>query len=194
MAKGYTTAALVEAEMGVTLTAAQTTAATDLVGEAESLIDRYTARAWIVASPATDTLVVPADGVLGLSQRPVTAITSVSVRPATIGAASTALVAADTYELLDAADGQVLVSTVYRGYLATVAYTHTNTAAALPLGIQRAATLLVAAWLLPRLNPDRAGLDSYEVGGELKVKISTEKSLPPDVLRILDAYAAVVLA
>lgn len=194
-ARGYTTKALVAAELGVTFTNDQQTQCDALIEEVESYIDRITARSWIVASPATETLAVSDDGVVYLSNRPVAAITSVAVRSATIGATSTTLTAGSEYELLDATNGILLVGAGGQS-LATVVYTHTNAAAALPKDIQRAATMLAAAWMSPRLHPERDGLDALSVfSGEVSMKMSArESAAPPEVLALLKARTRMVFA
>lgn len=191
--RGYCLAADVQDELGVTLTTDQLGMAERLIEAAEDYVDRFTGRTWLVTSPASETVTVPADGLVSLRNRPITAISSVSVRTTAIGAASTPLVAGSTYELLDAATGLLAVSTAYAGYRATVAYTHTNADTALPADVRRATCLLAAHWLLPRLNPDRQGLESYSVGGELTVK-TREQEVPPEVLRLLRAHEQVLFA
>lgn len=192
--RGYSSPSLVAEELGVTFTAGQTTQAEGLIEEAEAFVDRFTGRAWITTSPATETLVVPADGLVYLTRRPVTAITSVSVRPATIGGASTALAASSSYELLDAATGLLAVSSGYHGYRVSVTYTHTNDIAALPADIRRAATLLVAHWLTPRLHPERAGLAALSLGSGEIAQTFRRREIPAEVLAILRARDALVFA
>jgi hypothetical protein len=194
-AKGYTTKALVAAELGVTFSGAQDGQCDGLIEEVEDFIDHETGRSWIVASPVTEVLTVPDSGVLYLTNRPVTAITSVSVRSASIGAAASLLVAGTTYELLSAAEGVLLVSTE-PDYVATVIYTHTNAAAVLPGDIQRAATLLVAAWMARRvLSPGTAGLDSLSLGsGEIALKFSKPDDVIADAMRHIRGRERVVFA
>lgn len=194
MSKGYTNTTLVAEELGRTLTSDQTTQAAGLIDEAEAFIDHKTGRAWMVPSPSTEILTVPDDSVVRLTNRPVTAVSSVSVRAAAIGATSTALVAGTSYELLDAAGGLLLVSG-YAGYVATVSYSHATPA---PADIRRAATLLVAHWLLPRLLPDLQGVRRLSVGGELDMEafggVDGPPGPPPAVMDILTGYRKMVFA
>jgi hypothetical protein len=202
VAKGYTTATLVAKELGRDLTAPQLDECQDLVEQAEAWIDRAAGDAWMVSSPTVNELHTVTGPVVYLRNRPVSAITSLSVRPFTVGSVSTALVQGTGYELLDPAAG--LVSLLpswdalavgygragYLGYLLTVSYT---TATPAPGDIQRAATLLVAHWMLPRLEPDRQGVDSYSIGGELTVRPS-KQDIPDEVLRLVGARERVLFA
>lgn len=207
--KGYTTVSLVVAELGQDLTAPQLDQCADLIGEAESWIDQATGRVWLATSPTTEFHSVLGP-VVYLRNRPVVAVTSVTRRPLSPGATVTTLVANTQYELIDAANGILLLSgypyndvvintetTSSYGYLVTVTYTSTTP---VPADIQRAATLLVADWMQPRRTPDRQGLDGYTVGDDLTVKFSKPGSAngvrgaPAEVMRILEAHETVVFA
>lgn len=193
-ALGFTTVDLVQQELGEVLVESQQTECNGLIAEAEAFIMRFTGRSWVVGSPATEVLTIPEDGVVFLTNRPVTAITTVSVRSPSIGAAASSLVAGDTYELLDGSNGILLLATGYRGWIATVVYTHTNTVAAVPGDIRRACTLLTAFWMSPRLHPEREGLDRLRVSdGEMEMTIS-KREIPEQVMHILRARERVVFA
>lgn len=192
-ARGYSSHDLVAAELAVTLTSDQQTACDDLISAAEDFIDKATGRSWIVASPATEVVTVPDNGVVYLANRPVSAITSVTVRSATIGDTNRLLVAGTDYELLNPTTGFLLIA-VGAGQIATIAYTHTNAAGALPKDVQRAATLLTAFWLSPRLHPEREGLDSLSFsGGEIALK-TTRREIPSEVMDILNRRERLVFA
>lgn len=192
-AKGYSTNAKVGEELGVTLTAAQLAQVDGLIEEAEAWIDEHTGDAWLVTSPTTDELHVPDGGVVYLKHTPVSAITSVVARSLAIGASATTLVANTDYELIDAARGTLRISGTYWGFLLRVTYTHTSMP--VPKHVQRATTLLVAHWMLPRLNPDRQGVESYEVGGEIAVKMRKDaENIPEQVLALLKRKRRLVFA
>lgn len=195
VARGYTTKELVAAELGVTLTSAQNTQCDGLIAEAEDWIDQESGRVWISASPITaEVVTVPTDGVVYLRNRPVTAISAVTVRPPLINSTVTTLVDDSTFELMQAAEGILVISSAYAGYLATISYTHTNNAGALPGSIQRAATLLVAHWMEPRLHPERSGLDSLSINaGELSLKMA-KRDIPAEVLRLVHQRDGIVFA
>lgn len=192
-AKGYATTTTVAAYLGATFTAGQITEAGLLIQAAEEWIDARMGQAWLVASPTTEIHTVPADGMLRLYNRPVTAITSVAVRAPTIGATSTALVAGTSYELLDAATGLLAVS-LYQGYRASVVYTHTL---AVPERIALATKLLVAYWMEPILSGEQRDIKGIQFGQDLKIDYATvaqERGVPPRVLELLNVGRRLVFA
>lgn len=209
--KGYTTRALVADELGRVLTVAQQTQCDGLIGEAEAYVDRVTGKAWLTTSPVADELHTLTSPLVYLDKTPVASVTAVATRSPAIGATWTALVAGSGYELLDPATGALAVG-VYPGHdvvintttagaegaLLRVSYTHTSPLP-VPGDIQRATTLLVAAWLLPRLDPSRAGVESVSVGqGDIAVRYrddqDPQRPVPPLVDRILAGYRGVVFA
>lgn len=169
----YTTAAKVAALLGLTLSAGQQSLVTDdLEPAARAYVDRFTGRSWGATSPVSGEVHTVYSGVVYLNQKPVTAVTTVTYRSQYIGAAAVTLVAADTYELLDAATGRLLVS-VPDGSLVTVSYTHSATA--VPADIALAAAWLVAANLhdATLADPQFRGVKSYAVGqGDLRIDFS----------------------
>lgn len=201
-AKGYSTATLVAQELGVDLTGPQLDQCADLISEAEGWIDQETGRSWLATSPTTSELHTISGPFVYLTNRPVSAITTVQVRPFGVGATWNTLVAGTDFELLDAANGILSILPAYdalvtlpgsggmSGWLSRTTYTSTTP---VPLHIQRATTLLVAHWMLPRLNPDRQGVESYSVGGELQVKVRAD-DIPPEVLRIVHGAEKMLLA
>lgn len=201
-ARGYTTATLVAKELGRDLTAPQLDQCADLIEQAEAWIDHESGRAWMVASPTTDELITVTGPVVYLGNRPVSAISSVKVRPMAVGGADTTLVAGTDYELVDGQNGILLLSgflgpggDIIQGTLASNSYLKVSYTSATPVpgDIQRGATLLVAHWMLPRLEPDRQGVDSYSIGGELQVKVS-KADIPDEVLRLIHGHESMAFA
>jgi hypothetical protein len=202
VAKGYTSALLVAQELGIDLTGPQLDQCADLVAEAEAFIDHETGRAWSATSPTVDELHTLTGPLVYLVNRPVVSVTAVKSRPIYVGGTDTTLTAGVAYELVDATNGILLVNSyanstgdvvtgsLSHGSLLKVSYTSSTP---VPGDIQRAATLLVAHTMLPRLNPDRHGVESYNVGGELQVKLRAD-DVPPEVLRIIRAREAVIFA
>lgn len=192
--KGYSSVGLVAEELGVSLSAEQQAQCTGLLEEAEAWIDHETGTAWLVTSPTTDELhVYDANSrVVVLEHKPVSAITGVKARTYAVDDADETLTADTHYELLDAANGVLLLDGVNHGALLKVTYTHTSMP--VPFDIRRAATLLAAHWMTPRLNPDRAGLKSYSVGGELRVDMHDKQDIPDEVLRIIHGREQVIFA
>lgn len=172
----YTTHAKVSAFLGVTLTAGQQSLVTDALEPAVSAyIDRFTGRSWGGASPVTGEQHTVLGGVVYLKNRPVTAITAATVRTLSIGSEPSAL-AEGSYDLVDAANGVLLVSAT-DGALLSVSYTHAATTA--PADIQHAATMLVAAQLHDALlsDPSLRGVKQYAVGsGDLSITFDTQQS------------------
>jgi hypothetical protein len=206
--KGYTTVQLVAEELGDAIDISQMIdQCNTLIAQAEAFIDRYTARAWAVVSPIVDELHTVTGRYLYLKSAPVTAITSLSIRTDAVGALDAPLVAGTAYELIDAANGIVLLSsaghpygydvvvntTDYARYIAKVSYTTTSP---VPGDIQRAATLLVAQWFQGRLNSDARGVQSYSVGssGDTFGVTFGKQNVPDDVMRLLGGRRAVLFA
>lgn len=171
----YTTADKVAAFLGLTLSAGQESLITDDLEPAMSAyIDRYTGRSWGVSSPVSNELHTVYGRAVYLKNKPVVAITAVSYRSPAIGATGTALTSGDTYELLDATTGMLMVSAPL-GSLLTVSYTHGATS--VPADIAHAATLLVAAQLhdATLADPQFRGVKSYQVGqGDIRLDFDTE--------------------
>jgi hypothetical protein len=206
-AKGYTSATLVTKELGRDLTAPQLDECADLIGQAEDWIDVQTGRAWLVASPITDELHNMYSRIVYLKNRPVISITSVTSRLLLVGAQDTVLTEGDEYELIDGPNGVLLVSAfagasattffpsdhIPRGSLLKVSYT---TSVPAPGDIQRAATLLVAHWMLPRLNGDTREVTSYSVGssGDTFNVTFDKTDVPAEVMRLIHAREAILFA
>lgn len=209
--KGYTSAALVADELGRSLTAEQLVQAAGLIEEAEAYVDNATGRAWLVTSPVADELHVLVGPTVYLTNTPVATVTAVTIRSSAIGATETVLVAGTGYELLDPATGLLSLSSypladpvangsAYSpGALVKVSYTFTSPLP-LPADIRRATTLLVAAWMTPRLDPSMATVSEVSVGqGDLAVTYraaggDAEYPTPPLVEAILRGYRRLVFA
>lgn len=179
-ARGYSSLGLVQDELGVALTVAQQAQVDGLVTEVEAVIDRATGRAWLTASPVADELHAPSGPVVYLKKTPVAAVSAVATRSSAAGAAWTALVAGTGYELIDPANGvlvlsgygaaDVVVNTAYSASdLVRVTYTHTSPLP-VPADVQGVATRMVANRMRGRLDPSMIGVKSVSVGqGDLAV-------------------------
>lgn len=190
----YTDASTIAGYLGVTLTSDQQTQAGVLAGAATAWIDRYTGRSWQASSPITDELHELVGDTVYLTNRPVTAVTSVKTRERFADAGTTTLDASQ-YELLDATNGVLLIlGWAGAGRLALVTYTHSVSAA--PDDVELAATMIAAAWLGQTLRPNTQGVESVSVGqGDIQVKFSASRGdAPPEALAILRAYRRVVIA
>lgn len=191
-AKGYTSRLRVQSYLGRTLTADQLDQADALIAAAEAWIDRRTHRSWLVASPVTDELHTVTGGVVYLQQRPVTSITSVTVRSLAVSATETSLVDGSDYELIDPTNGGLsLGGSAYLDSLAKVSYVHTGPA--VPEDIALATTMMVAAWLQPTLDGVGSNIKSYQVGGELQVSF-TDDDLLKSVKGLVDPCRMLVFA
>lgn len=208
VARGYSTSALVQDELGRTLTAPQFAMIDGLLESAEAMIDRYTGRAWLLTSPVTDELHVLIAPIIYLTNTPVATVSAVSIRSSAIGAAWTALVAGSGFELLDPAAGvlelssyplsDVVTRPAYSpGNLARVSYTFTSPSP-VPADVRRAATLLVASWMTDRLDPASAAYESVSVAqGDIAITYKADTStggLPDQVAAILRSWRRVVFA
>ena len=191
----YTDAAAIAGYLGVTLTGAQETQAGVLANAATAWIDRYTGRSWQAASPVTDELHELVGDTVYLNARPVATVTSVKTRERFADAGTTTLDASQ-WELLDAANGVLLLlGWAGVGRLALVTYTHTAPAS-LPDDVELAATMIAAAWLGQALRPNTQGVESVSVAqNDISVKFAASRgSVPAEALAILNGYRRVVVA
>jgi hypothetical protein len=181
--KGYTTQALVEAELGRALTSGEGTAFSGLLEEVEADIDarHLDGGPWLRTAPIVESHVVTGP-YLFLQTRPVTSITSITVRAQSPGSASTTLTSGADYELIDAATGALWLSPGYRGFLATTTYTPSPAPGpAVPADVREAATLLLADRFTSRANAPTtaavaAGISGYRIGPDLEVRFNTSGS------------------
>lgn len=193
----YTDAAAIAGYLGVTLTSPQQTQAGVLAAAATAWIDRYCGRSWQASSPVTDELHELVGDTVYLNNRPVTAVSSVKVRARYADAGVTTL-DSGSWELLDAANGVLLIlGWAFGGTtLALVSYTHTATSAAVPDDVALASTMIAASWLSQALRPSTQGVESVAVGqSDVIVKFSASRGeIPAEALSILRAYRRVVIA
>ena len=190
----YTDATAIAGYLGLTLTSPQQTQATTLAAAATAWIDRYTGRSWQASSPVADELHELVGDTVYLTNRPVTAVTSVKTRERFADAGTTTLDASQ-YELLDATNGVLLImGWAGAGRLALVTYTHSVSAA--PDDVELAATMIAAAWLSQALRPSTEGVEQISVGqNDISVKFAaTRGDVPMAALSILNAYRRVVIA
>ncbi len=181
----YAEAADVEIYLNTPFVGDQEDAATALVAAASAYVDRYTGRTWVAAT-VTGEVRTAYDGLVRLTRAPVASVSSVSVRGAYLGAASSVLVAGTGYELLDATRGLLAVD-AYDGQLATVTYV---TAPTVPDDIKQAAVILAASWLSPGLNAQGRTFSKIKAGSAELVYRDTDLPLPPAAAAILDGYRA----
>ncbi len=192
----YTDATAIAGYLGVTLTSAQQTQAGVLASAATAWIDRYTGRSWQSSSPITDELHELVGDTVYLNARPVTAVSSVKTRERFADADTTTLDASE-WELLDAANGVLLIlGWAGAGRLALVTYTHTATTAAVPDDVELAATMIAAGWLGQALRPSTNGLESISVGqNDVSLKFAANRGdVPPEARSLLAGYRRVVIA
>ena len=191
----YTDANAIAGYLGLTLTSPQQTQATTLAAAATAWIDRYTGRSWQASSPVTDELHELVGDTVYLTHRPVASVTTVKTRERYADAPTTTLDASQ-WELLDAANGVLLIlGWAGVGRLALVTYTHTAPAT-LPDDVELAATMIAGAWLSQALRPSTEGLEQISVGqNDVSVKFAASRGdVPPAALSILNGYRRVVIA
>ena len=187
----YTDAQRIAYYLGVTLTSAQQTQAGLAAQAASDWIDLFKAQSWQGSSPVTDELHALLGGTVYLKSRPVSAVSAVSTRQRVVGATWT-LLGASQYELIDAANGVLLISGwASPGLDVRVTYTHATVP---PAHIAFAATMIAASLLGPTLRPDTAGLESISVGqADINLKFSVDYgSVPSEALSLLGARGVVI--
>lgn len=190
----YTDATKIAAYLGLTLTSPQQTQAGVVADAATAWVERHTGRSWQTSSPVTDELHEMVGDTVYLNQRPATAVSAVKTRERYADAPTTTLGASE-WELLDAANGVLLIlGWAGLGVLALVSYTHTATAA--PDDVELATTMIAAAWLSQTLRPSTQGVDQLSVGqNDITVKFSASRAdVPAEALSILRAYRSIVVA
>lgn len=188
----YTDATKIAAYLGVTLTAGQITQAGVLAQAASDWIDEYKGRSWQDDGSVTDELHEIVGATVYLKNRPVSAVSAVSVRQRYADAPVTAL-AASQYELLDATNGVLLIlGWAITGALVLVSYTHTATTA--PTTVQLAATMIAASWAGPSLAPQSNGLEQVAVGqNDVVVRFKADRGdVPAEAMRLLGRRAVVI--
>lgn len=191
----YTDANKIAAYLGATLSGPQQVQAGVMADAATAWIERYTGRSWQVASPVTDELHAPTGDRVYLTRRPVAAVSVVKTRAAIFVGGSWTTLAASQYELLDAANGVLLI----QGWsvadaLVSVTYTHTMVTA--PADVQLAASMIAAAWLGGAIAPGTNGVSQISVGqNDVNLKFSESRGdVPAEALSILNGYRTIVIA
>lgn len=189
----YTDATKIANYLGVTLTASQITQAGITAQAASDWIDEYLGKSWQVASPVTDELHTMTGDRVYLNNRPVASISSVKTRASAFVGFGWTTLASGQYELLDAANGVLLIQgwSASSAPLVQVSYTHT---AAVPSHVALAATMIAASWLGPTLSPQTSGVESVAVGqNDINVKFKADRGdVPAEALRLLGARAVVI--
>lgn len=184
VAKGYCTAAEVEAFLGVTFVTAQTNQCNALIEQAESYIDGETNRGWLVGVQTAEAHFFDNSRLVFLRYVPVSSVAAITGRAA-LGASEITLAANVDYEVRDLEAGLIRLMAVYDRLLVT--YTPVNS---VPAEIKAACVQLVANWLQPQLQPGSYGLDSYSLP-DLTVNFArshSQSAAPPTVQQILDRY------
>jgi hypothetical protein len=189
----YTDATKIAAYLGVALTSDQQTQATICAQAASDWIDEFKGRSWQIASPVADELHTMTGDRVYLNNRPVASITSVRTRGAAFVGFGWTTLDSSQYELLDGANGVLLIEgwSASSAPLVQVSYTHT---AAVPSQIALAATIIAASLLGPTLRPNTSGLDSVSVGqADVQVKFSVDYgSVPSEAMALLGGRAIVI--
>jgi hypothetical protein len=184
-AKGYCTAADVAAFLDKTFTAGQTTQANNLIEPAEVYIDGETNRGWLVGVQTDERFYCPGYE-LFLQFVPVTSVDTITGR-AGLGEGEDVLVADEDYEVRDLGNGYIMLLFPGSYDRVQVDYTPVNT---VPADIEQACIEMVASWMLPVLQSDSFGLDSYSLP-DLTVKFSrshVQAAIPPVAAATLERY------
>lgn len=171
---------------------------------AEAWLDARTGRTWAGVGPVThlDTI---SDRGLYLSDAPVASVASVEVRAPSLSATWTAL-SLSSFELLDPAQGLLLLPWGYAGWWARVTYT--PVVAAVDPRVVRATTLLAAAWLRPTIDATSGGGGAgpvisrsigdvevrYAVSGVAGTTTTASGAIPDPVLLLLGQLLDPVVA
>ena len=180
----YATATEVEEALGSPFTGDQAAVAARLVEAASDYVDRYTGRSW-VAVTVTGEIQVARHGLVRLDRRPISTVTTVSKRGVYLGATPTTLTSPTGYEIINAAEGQLLVNAT-DGDIVTVTYA---TAPTVPDDIKQAVILLALSWLGGTINPSGQTYSKLKAGSvELTYRDNADAPVPPSVKAILDGY------
>lgn len=184
-AKGYTTAALVADWLGVTLTAAQQTHAATLIEQAESAIDDYCHRGWLMGTQTNEIHRPYGRAAVYLKYAPISSVTTVLGRSG-LGEAEETLTVDDDYEVMDVESGYIRL--VYPASYDRVRITY-EPRSTIPKAIERAATELVAMWIQSHLRPDTYGLEMLQLP-DMTVRWSRQYlgGMPPAVMALLEPY------
>lgn len=184
----YADASSLSTYLGRALTAAETASATSACAAATDFIDAYTGRTW-QSTTVTGEIQQAKGGMVRLDRRPIVSVTSVTKRGVYLGASATTLTSPTGYEVINAAEGQLLVNAV-DGDLITVSYTTSG----VPDDIALAANVLAAGYLIsaPAMSLQARGIQKLKAGSAEITYDPLDKSLsvPPAAYAILENYRA----
>jgi len=173
-----------ELALGSAFEGDQDEVAARLVEAASDYVDRYTGRSW-VAGTVTGEVQTVRSGLVRLDRRPISTVTTVSKRGVYLGATPTVLTSPTGYEIINAAEGQLLVNAT-DGDIVTTTYT---TAPTVPDDIKQAVILLALAWLGGTIDPASTIFSKIKAGSaELTYRDNADAPVPPAVKAILDGY------
>ena len=178
----YTTPTLIAQYLGLTVSSAWTAQATLDAQMVTDWIDRWLGKTWQGSSPLTETQRIYGDRFWVM--RPISAITSLSVRDIGPQDTSTTLTEGEDFRVLDAASGEIGISG-YLGYRATVVYT---SGGVVPTPVAHAATAWAAHELFPTLHPEAQRLASLKDDLLTLTYRDEPDGLPPEVRRLLEPY------
>jgi hypothetical protein len=185
----YASAASLAAYLQRALTAAETASAAAACAAATDYIDGYTQRSWQSATVSGE-IQVARDGLIRLDRRPIASVTSVAKRAAYLGASSTTLTSPSGYEIINAAEGQLLVNAV-DGEIVTVTYTVSG---GVPDDIALAANIIAASYLIsaPASSLQARGIQKLKAGSaEITYDpIDKDRPIPPTAYALLAPYRA----
>lgn len=183
----YCTPDSLESYLGRTLTDAESDSAVGACLGATAYIDAYTGRSWQAATVAGE-IQQARDGMVSLDQRPVVTVTTVTKRGVYLGATPTTLTSPTGYEIINAAEGQLLVDAV-DGDLITVTYTVAATA---PDDVALAANIIAASYAVAgsAASGEGRGIHKLEAGSAKLTydPIDTSVSIPPTAYALLAKY------
>lgn len=187
--KGYCAIADIAGLLGITLTAAQQTEATSLIGSTEVYIDRETNFGWLIP-PITAEQYDLHKPYVYLRRAPVTSVQTVQTRTNAVGDVPVTLTANVDYELLDANLGLVTFVSGYWGKFSEALISYTPNLP-VPADITYATTLIVANSLTYTILPDSFGIAQARFGrltGLTFRESGAVLTVPVAAREILDAY------
>jgi hypothetical protein len=157
----YCTADEVNEILGGSLSPEAEDAAVGVVEGVSAFIDVYTGQSFGAAGLVADEVQTVRTGQVRLSRPPVTAVSAVSVTEPYIGAVPVPLVDGQSYQLIDASSGLLLVAAC-DGAVATISYT--AAAASVPAHINLAAKILSAHCIRYAIDPTGFTLSQLQAG------------------------------
>lgn len=188
--------------LGLTLTPAQLAYADSKVETAETVIDRYCNRGWLVGVQTLETHWLNEywrgepyqyggltfGGKLYLAYPPVTSVDLVYGRMG-LQTANTTLTLGTDYEVMDLTTG--LLRLIFPSLYDRVQVNYTPVAT-VPTTIRDAAAELIAWWMQPSLRPDTYGLYSVSLPDlSMRFAFHDVDALPPGVTSKLDLFTFV---